>query len=164
MLQDRPNHGVACEATVSNSISRYSTRPHHSGISNGRIDFWPFHVPFHRNAYDWSVRNHSAQFSRFYKRREGASETIYQSLENTGGIDFYITSGSFSTDISSAVGTLSATYYLTTGGTLQSPSIFFAPNRRIIVVFALTSASGAWVATDNFNIKAAVLSTSSDQS
>lgn len=90
---------------------------------------------------------------------QGASETIYVCLDDTGGTNFYITSSSFSTDLSSAVGTLGATYYLTGGSSPQSPPIFFTPNSEVIVAFALTIVPGATVATDNFNINVAVFST-----
>jgi hypothetical protein len=92
---------------------------------------------------------------------QGTSSPLYECLEDTGGTSYYITSNSLSTDLSSSVGSLAATYYLTSNNNVQAPPIFFTPSSEIIVEYDLTIASNAASGSTNFNIIMTTFSTSS---
>ena len=91
---------------------------------------------------------------------QGTSSTLYECLEDTGSTSYYITTSSFSTDISSSVGTIAATYYLTSNNNVQAPPIFFTQNSEVIVGFDLTISASALAATTDFNIIMTTFSTS----
>ena len=91
---------------------------------------------------------------------QGTRQTVYECLEDTGSTSYYITSSSFSTDLSSSVGTIAATYYLSGSSTPQSPPIFLVASNELLVAFDLSITSSAALASTNFNIVMQVFSTS----
>ena len=92
----------------------------------------------------------------------GQSESTYVCLYDSGGT-YYITNTSFSTNLPSSVGNISASYFTLQGGAQPLPQtlpIEMTPTFEIYVEYNLTISSSAAIAASNFNIVMTEYSTS----
>ncbi|MDG6996919.1 MAG: hypothetical protein JRN52_13445 [Nitrososphaerota archaeon] len=90
---------------------------------------------------------------------QGGSQNLDECLKNTGGSQYYIIGTSFSTDLSTSVGTISVAYTDTNGNSLTAP-ITMAVGNEIVIGMQMSPSSTAPTGSTSFNIMITVYSTS----
>ncbi|MDG6907977.1 MAG: hypothetical protein JRN20_19585 [Nitrososphaerota archaeon] len=91
---------------------------------------------------------------------QGQSQTVYVCLEDTGGATYFFTGSSLNTNLASAIGTLSPSYYIGASSSSTSPPIQMVYGNEIVAGLLLTIQGTATTGTASFSVNFQVFSTS----